>query len=350
MSLGETVPRSPLDKPLNQLTEDDISQVTREDCRRYLKEKGMRRPSWNKSQAIQQVISLKTLLETTSDWDAVEARKKLYTPCPENPPRVASDSTVLPNGTTHHDGSSVPVSKSVPSPRLDPSKSDFSGDNAGRTVISGDDSVSPRTADLAKEPAGQMTIFYCGKVNVYDDMPGCKAETILQIAASPVSLPWETLADQRTTPWSIPCHLQTAGVKISPCWPMVILPSLQTVKAAENCQFPREESNVSLEDSHDGPTTRKALVQRYLEKRKDRYKNKRKLASSSSPTLDIYLNQVGDKFSNEQLKQSKPHSSSRAQEPYTPLQCSSIENFPKIAILTTHSDAKDAFKMSLDQP
>ncbi|KAI3979800.1 hypothetical protein MKX01_013895, partial [Papaver californicum] len=80
MKPGETtLIRSTLDKPLQQLTEDDISQLTREDCRRYLIEKklfffcpymyssGMRRPSWNKSQAIEQVISLKSLLETTFD-------------------------------------------------------------------------------------------------------------------------------------------------------------------------------------------------------------------------------------------------------------------------------------------
>ncbi|XVF32515.1 hypothetical protein REPUB_Repub17cG0089200 [Reevesia pubescens] len=251
MSPGETVSRSPLDKPLNQLTEDDISQVTREDCRRYLKEKGMRRPSWNKSQAIQQVVSLKTLLETTPDW----------VPCPEYPPRVVFDSTVLPNETTQHNGISVPLNESVPSSRPEPSKSDFSANNSGRTVISGNDSVSPRNAGAAKEPAGQMTIFYCGKVNVYDDMPGFKAEAILQLAANPVSFPQETLPDQRTAPWSIPCHLQAADVPISP--PMV--------KVAENCQFPREESNVYREDSLEGPTSRKALVKRYLEKRKDRY-------------------------------------------------------------------------------
>ncbi|XP_022033319.1 protein TIFY 4B-like [Helianthus annuus] len=58
---------SPLDKPLHLLTEDDISQVTREQCRQFLKQKGMRRPSWNKSQAIQQVIMLKALLEPTPE-------------------------------------------------------------------------------------------------------------------------------------------------------------------------------------------------------------------------------------------------------------------------------------------
>ncbi|PNX66620.1 protein TIFY 4B-like, partial [Trifolium pratense] len=41
MNGGTTVTsvRSILDKPLNQLTEDDISQLTREDCRRFLKDK-----------------------------------------------------------------------------------------------------------------------------------------------------------------------------------------------------------------------------------------------------------------------------------------------------------------------
>ncbi|XVE91890.1 hypothetical protein REPUB_Repub01dG0050300 [Reevesia pubescens] len=51
-------------------------------------------------------------------------------------------------------------------------------------------------------------------------IPGCK------LAATPVSFPQETLADQRTAPWSIACHLQAVGVQISPCPPMVILPSL----------------------------------------------------------------------------------------------------------------------------
>ncbi|XP_039030964.1 protein TIFY 4B-like isoform X6 [Hibiscus syriacus] len=295
MSTGETVCRSPLYKPISQLTEDDISQVTRDDCRCYLKEKGMRRPSWNKSQALQQVISLKTLLETTSDSEAAEASKKLYIPFPENPPRsnqlnqirssqFVSDSTVLPDETTHRSGISVPVS--IPRIRPDPSKFKFSGENSVRTAVSGNDSVSPRlknsqwsrSVSIAKEPAGQMTIFYCGEVNVYDNIPGFKAEAILQFAASQVLFPQETLVDQRTTPFSFPCHLQAAG-----------------------------------------PINRNALVQRYLEKKKDRFKNKRKLATSSSRSLDVYSNQMGDKFSNEHVKESESHSSTRARPPHVSL-------------------------------
>ncbi|TQD99115.1 hypothetical protein C1H46_015234 [Malus baccata] len=80
MNAPTTTFRSILEKPLNQLTEDDISQLTREDCRKYLKEKGMRRPSWNKSQAIQQVISLKALLEPNDDSGAGALRKIVVLP------------------------------------------------------------------------------------------------------------------------------------------------------------------------------------------------------------------------------------------------------------------------------
>ncbi|XAR57282.1 hypothetical protein NMG60_11025362 [Bertholletia excelsa] len=85
--------RSLLDKPLHELTEEDIAQVTREDCRTYLKQKGMRRPSWNKSQAIQQVISLKTLFETTEIPGDGVPRKAQSSPLPETtPPAVTSNS------------------------------------------------------------------------------------------------------------------------------------------------------------------------------------------------------------------------------------------------------------------
>lgn len=42
----------------------------------------MRKPSWNKSQAIQQVISLKALFETTPESDTGQ-RKKRHIPRPD---------------------------------------------------------------------------------------------------------------------------------------------------------------------------------------------------------------------------------------------------------------------------
>ncbi|RVW54641.1 hypothetical protein CK203_071927 [Vitis vinifera] len=89
---------------------------------------GMRRPSWNKSQAIQQVISLKTLLETTSDCgggDAAGARKKLFVPPPENQHRVPLTRI------------SVSDEESVPYQRQDPPKPDISGDTEAHLLAGG---------------------------------------------------------------------------------------------------------------------------------------------------------------------------------------------------------------------
>lgn len=46
---------------------------------------GMRRPSWNKSQAIQQVISLKALLEPSDDSGAGALRRIVASPPPGAP-------------------------------------------------------------------------------------------------------------------------------------------------------------------------------------------------------------------------------------------------------------------------
>ncbi|XP_028105648.1 protein TIFY 4B-like isoform X1 [Camellia sinensis] len=332
MSLEETLSRSPLDKPLHQLTEDDISQLTREDCRRYLKDKGMRRPSWNKSQAIQQVISLKKLLETTSDSDA-GALKKLYIPRPpQNPHRVPKSSSV-----------DTPICvESVPHRRKDPEESDISGDLSGRAVVAGNDSIPPRIASETNGPVGQMTIFYCGKVNVYDDVPAEKARTLMQLAASPVQFPLETPCDETTTRQSLPCHLLAA--KVGPDSPGVILPNLQTVNIADNWRLHREESSIFREDNPavEGSGSRKASVQRYRQKRKDRFKSKKKVANPSSASLDIYLNhQMGNQTQNERSNRSDACSPPQIRPPNTPTRCSSVDNIVKNAYLSVALNDKD---------
>lgn len=45
MDVGVSSAKSILEKPLKLLTEEDISQLTREDCRKFLKEKGSLRLS-----------------------------------------------------------------------------------------------------------------------------------------------------------------------------------------------------------------------------------------------------------------------------------------------------------------
>ncbi|XP_065861095.1 protein TIFY 4B-like isoform X2 [Euphorbia lathyris] len=323
MQLGDSVPRSPLNKPLHQLTEDDISQLTREDCRRYLKDKGMRRPSWNKSQAIQQVISLKTLLETTPGSDGNDAKKRLYIPRLDNSQqRALANSSVSAKETSGNAPMSPSPVELVPYLRHDPPNNDFPGDPPVCLVAAENDSLSPRTTSAAGEPVGQMTIFYCGEVNVYDDVPKEKAESIMQLAACPFSSSLETSSNSLLASWSIPRQLETPGFKTAPSSPMFIFPTLHTGKVAENFPLFREESKLS-HDVNLGPTSRKASVQRYLEKRKDRFKSKRKIAMPSSTSSDISLN-LTDACSMPQPK-----------APHTPKLCSSDENIAKHTHLST---------------
>ncbi|XP_023752709.1 protein TIFY 4B isoform X3 [Lactuca sativa] len=230
---------SALDKPLHQLTEDDISQLTREDCRRYLKQKGMRRPSWNKSQAIQQVIMLKALLEPAPE--SGDGSRKLYITSRQQ----QTPTTRVQNGTSADTEISLSAEESVPGHRNDTEKSDFLGDN---------DSAPPGIGGVIEEAKGQMTIFYSGKVNVYDDIPADKARALLQLAASPLQFPHEDPVDGNMLQ-------QPQNIN---------LPILQTVRTTDNYRLNKEESSISREEiSAEGSASRKASVQRYLEKRKD---------------------------------------------------------------------------------
>ncbi|RWW61318.1 hypothetical protein BHE74_00031630 [Ensete ventricosum] len=76
-SAAEIMPRSPLDKPLAELTQGDIAQLTRDDARRFLK-----------SKAIQQVISLKGLLEGTPGCDNCPAGVGIFQKSSPPPARV----------------------------------------------------------------------------------------------------------------------------------------------------------------------------------------------------------------------------------------------------------------------
>ncbi|KAI3953165.1 hypothetical protein MKX01_042160 [Papaver californicum] len=175
MKPGETtIIRSTLDKPLRQLTEDDISQLTREDCRRYLIEKGMRRPSWNKSQAIEQVISLKSLLETT--FDDTSSNNNTCVRPPSSIPISSPVQTQVPSTTAsaYFQVSSPNNDESVSHRRKDASpKHGLSGDLSCRSPVSGNNPTPPlpsRNMGAANELASRMIIFYSGKVNVYDEI------------------------------------------------------------------------------------------------------------------------------------------------------------------------------------
>nr|AKN91656.1 BIG SEEDS 2 [Linum usitatissimum] len=315
-AVGDTASRSPLDKPLHQLTEDDISQLTREDCRRFLKEKGMRRPSWNKSQAIQQVISLKTLLEPPPESEDGQAPRRRYIPRTDNTYRAPA----TPNPAVSVKVSAVdtpisaPPDDSAPYRRHDPPLNDFPASNSALDFLHCPLNhlllrmLSMSTGQV-NEQHGQMTIFYCGKVNVYDDMPRDKARVILQLAASPVPLTQDGASDASQPAWPFPGQTETHGAKAAQTSSALPFSSLQT----------------------EGPASRKASVQRYLEKRKDRFKHKRKVAMPTSANLDIYLNnRVGDQVSNEPWGSTDTCSSPQSIHPQ---RCISAENTAMHSIL-----------------
>ncbi|XP_071689471.1 protein TIFY 4B-like isoform X2 [Rutidosis leptorrhynchoides] len=263
-----TTAMSALDKPLHQLTEDDISQLTREDCRRYLKQKGMRRPSWNKSQAIQQVIMLKSLLEPAPE--SGDRGRKLYI----TPRQHQTPTTRVQKGTSADTEISLSAEESVPGPRKETEKTELLGENDSAHVpahvpahvtgpwIGGGTEVTEVTK-------GQMTIFYSGK-----------AHALLQLAASPLQFPQEGPVDANM--------LQGSSIHVGPDIPDMVSPILQTVRMTDNHRLHREESNILREETYaEGSASRKASVQRYLEKRKDRFKSKRKVGA---PTFDAYVN------------------------------------------------------------
>ncbi|KAL5561757.1 hypothetical protein UlMin_031504 [Ulmus minor] len=190
----------------------------------------MRRPSWNKSQVIQQVISLKALLETTSDSNSDGAPMRLYIPYPGNHSPGHSDSDPPDSRVL------VMAEESVTNQPCDSPKLDAPSDISGQIAPAGNNSVSIRTVEVTNEPVGQMTIFYRGKVNVFDDVPGDKARILMELAASPLLLPRATPSEVITTLWPFQCHLQAAEIKLDPTSPPVIFPRLQTGTSAGNYQ------------------------------------------------------------------------------------------------------------------
>ncbi|XP_060960523.1 protein TIFY 4B isoform X2 [Cannabis sativa] len=312
MSAGTTTFRSILEKPLNQLTEDDISQLTREDCRKYLKDKGMRRPSWNKSQAIQQVISLKALLEPCDDSGAEDLRKVIASPT-SNTPRLPTFSVTSSSADSAKEASadvqvSVSAEESVPGPRKEPTKSVPEPEERPADI---DERESARSQCATDASAGQMTIFYCGKVNVYEGVQPEKARAIMQLAASPIPLSRENSFGVPAAVRPFPLHLNSTS---------------------EKCGVPPSVSiSQPTQADADGQASRQVSLQRYREKRKDRLKSKRNTASNSS-SLEVYLNhQVKTHMSNG--NSSRSSTSSPTQPGFPQALCSTMDNQSKITCL-----------------
>ncbi|KAH7511510.1 hypothetical protein FEM48_ZijujUnG0007000 [Ziziphus jujuba var. spinosa] len=152
-----------------------------------------------------------------------------------------------------------------------------------------------------------------------------------------------------------PCHLHAAAANAGPNSPAAIFPRLQPVaytsmwfdidymmffpipsNSAASVLFPQ------ISKYGVGLTSRQASVQRYLEKRKDWFKHKRKAAVPPSAGLDIYLNhRVGDQFLNQQLNLGEAYSPSHPRPPQTPSRSCSVENMIKNASLSIELNDKD---------
>ncbi|XP_072982014.1 protein TIFY 4B-like isoform X3 [Typha latifolia] len=310
MSGGDTATlaaaKSVLNKPLRDLTEEDIAQLTREDCRRFLKEKGMRRPSWNKSQAIQQVISLKALFEGRPETGARQKHQPLVSL--SSPPNEAVGASPIPY---RRRGTIPPL---------------FAADASRRGSIADTNCNPPENHCSSPRVVGeiladQMTIFYDGKINVYDGVAPDKVRAIMQLAASRESYEFVPgpVYPSRAPPPRFPTPTAFTG---SGC----------AGKLVHHLRESLEWSRSPLEsEPAEGPTSRKASLKRYLEKKKDRFKGKRVVGGSALSMDTMHLSQ---KFRcppipNQQSNMSDTNSPRQPKPPSTPTRCSSAKNQTK---------------------
>ncbi|MBA0628940.1 hypothetical protein Godav_023569, partial [Gossypium davidsonii] len=288
----------------------------------------MRRPSWNKSQAIQQVISFKALLESNEDSGARARRKILVCPPPSHfPPQnavarlisllfllkplfwVASNSGESVKEAVFGEEESLYGQKDLSLKAAPVVQMNCQGGDTDDKTLSPSlgspreySKLPGRSQCETNELGGQMTIFYCGKINVYDGVPLAKARAIMHLAASPIDFPQGNLCNQNGAFRSFLGHVQEAEDKND-----------LTSSIALNLNSHTMHTDV------DGQVSRKVSLQRYLEKRKDRgrFFKGRKNAGQTLSSSEMYLNhQIRAHYLNGQTNQSRTSSPPQSGVPH----------------------------------
>ncbi|XP_020531766.1 protein TIFY 6B isoform X3 [Amborella trichopoda] len=162
----------------------------------------------------------------------------------------------------------------------------------------------PCTLAKPASSAAQLTIFYAGSVNVYDDIPLEKAQAIMFLAANGAnqsvktpnsrtqvpSLPIATVegipsnsamptCSGLSSPMSATSQLQAAAHSSSDLVAVKTISSL----APSNHQEPPKQTPAALNARAAVPQARKASLARFLEKRKERVSNMGPYTTKKSP-------------------------------------------------------------------